>query len=293
MNSKNEIGWASWVQLIVLGIIWGSSFILIKRSLVSLTPVEVASFRISIACLALLPFVISRFAAIDWSSWHKFLFVGLTTTGIPSFCFAFAQTHVDSATAGILNSLTPIFTLLISVWMFKAPFEWGKLLGVLIGFVGAGMLVYNAGGGVQGNNAFYSLLILLATLCYGFNANAVKQFFPTTNSVTVSAVAFVMVGFPALHYLLFSGSLSRVVADTAAYPSLLAVTVLSLLCTVLANIVFYKLIQNTNAVFGSTVTFLIPVVASIWGLIDGEAFGIFHVIAMICILIALLIIRRK
>ena len=293
MSSKNEIGWSSWLQLIVLGIIWGSSFILIKRSLVALSPVEVASFRIAIACLALLIFVVVRYNSIDWSSWHKFLFVGLTTTGIPSFCFAFAQTHVDSATAGILNSLTPIFTLLISVWMFKAPFEWGKLLGVLIGFLGAGMLVYNSGGGVHGNSIFYSLLILIATLCYGFNANAVKQFFPTTNSVTVSAVAFVMVGLPALLFLLFSGTLSKVVFDTSAHYSLLAVAVLSLLCTVLANIIFYKLIQNTNAVFGSTVTFLIPVVASIWGLIDGEDFGVFHVIAMVCILVALLIIRRK
>lgn len=293
MSSKNEIGWSSWLQLIVLGIIWGSSFILIKRSLVALSPVEVASFRIAIACLALLPFVVVRYNSIDWSSWHKFLFVGLTTTGIPSFCFAFAQTHVDSATAGILNSLTPIFTLLISVWMFKAPFEWGKLLGVLIGFLGAGMLVYNSGGGVHGNSIFYSLLILIATLCYGFNANAVKQFFPTTNSVTVSAVAFVMVGLPALLFLLFSGTLSKVVSDTSTHYSLLAVAVLSLLCTVLANIIFYKLIQNTNAVFGSTVTFLIPVVASIWGLIDGEYFGVFHVIAMVCILVALLIIRRK
>ena len=158
---KNEIGWASWVQLIVLGIIWGSSFILIKRSLVSLTPVEVASFRISIACLALLPFVISRFAAIDWASWHKFLFVGLTTTGIPSFCFCFRSNPCGQCYCRYSQfAYTNLYPAHQCVWMFKAPFEWGKLLGVLIGFVGAGMLVYNAGGGVHGNNAFYSLLIL-------------------------------------------------------------------------------------------------------------------------------------
>ena len=293
MNQKTEITLASWLQLFILGVIWGSSFILIKRSLVGLSPVEVASFRIAIACVALMPFVIAQFSNIEWKKWYKFLFVGLTTTGIPSFCFAFAQTHVDSATAGILNALTPIFTLLISVWLFNARFEWGKLAGVLIGFVGAGLLVYNAGGGVQGSNAWYSLLILLATICYGFNANAVKQFFPSTSSVTVSAVAFVMVGFPALLYLIFSGSLIHAFQNTASHPSLMAVALLSLLCTVLANIVFYRLIQHTNAVFGSSVTFLIPVVASLWGLFDGEDFGIYHVISMFSILIALLIIRRK
>lgn len=293
MSQKSEINLASWIQLFILGIIWGSSFILIKRSLLGLSPVEVASFRISIACVALLPFVITQFRQIDWKSWHKFLFVGLTTTGIPSFCFAFAQTHVDSATAGILNALTPIFTLLISVWLFNARFEWGKLAGVMIGFIGAGLLVYNAGGGVQGSNAWYSLLILVATICYGFNANAVKQFFPATSSVTVSAVAFVLVGFPALLYLIFSGSLTNALQQPAAHASLLAVTLLSLMCTVLANIVFYRLIQNTNAVFGSSVTFLIPVVASLWGLFDGEDFGVYHIISMVCILIALLIIRRK
>lgn len=293
MSQKTEITLASWIQLLVLGVIWGSSFILIKRSLVGLGPVDVASFRIAIACVALLPFVVAQFRQIEWRNWHKFLFVGLTTTGIPSFCFAFAQTHVDSATAGILNALTPIFTLLISVWLFNARFEWGKLAGVMIGFFGAGLLVYNAGGGVQGSNAWYSLLILVATICYGFNANAVKQFFPATSSVTVSAVAFVMVGLPALIYLIFSGSLQNAIQNPAIHSSLLAVAMLSLLCTVLANIIFYRLIQHTNAVFGSTVTFLIPVVASLWGLYDGENFGFYHAISMVCILIALLIIRRK
>ncbi|MBK8698874.1 MAG: DMT family transporter [Saprospiraceae bacterium] len=212
---------SSWIQLVVLGIIWGSSFILIKKALTGLTPVQLASLRIGIACLAFSPFIIINRRKVDWENWHKYLFVGLTTTGIPSFCFAFAQTHVGSGTAGILNSLTPIFTLIISVLFFHARFEWGKLIGVCIGFLGAGLLVYNSGADSGSSNIWYTLLIFLATLCYGFNANAVKNFFPSTSSVMVSAVAFMLVGFPALVYLVVSGDLFSLVTNPVVYPALM------------------------------------------------------------------------
>lgn len=293
MESRENITSRHWIQLIILAIIWGSSFILIKKSLVNLTPVQLASFRIGFACMAFIPYVIMNFKSIEWKKWHKLLMVGLTTTGIPSFCFAISQTRVSSGTAGILNSLTPIFTLLISVLVFKEKFKWAKMIGVVIGFSGAALLIYQNSSGDQSSNIYYILLILLATICYGFNANIVKSFFPTTPSLIVSAGAFFLVGLPCLVYILVHGDLYYAITHSSMHISLLSALVLSLLCTVIANVIFYNLVQNTTPVFASSVTFLIPIAAVLWAIFDGEHVGWSHLASMILILIALILLKRK
>jgi drug/metabolite transporter (DMT)-like permease len=293
MTDQKEITLQNWLQLLLLAVIWGSSFILIKRTLLYLNPVQLACFRIGITCVAFLPYMIMITKRIDWSRWWKFLLLGLTTTGIPSFCFAFAQKYVTSATAGILNSLTPIFTLLVSVWVFNAEFKWSKLAGVILGFLGAGLLVYKSGDGNLSSSITGSLIILIATICYGFNANIVKQFFSDMKPIEVSAGAFSMVGIPAVLYLLFSKSTYELFSNPSGQIGLVYVASLSLLCTLLANLFFYDLVQKTNAVFSSSVTFLIPLVAALWGLWDGESLNFYHFISMLCILGALLILRRK
>jgi drug/metabolite transporter (DMT)-like permease len=281
------------LQLCFLGLIWGSSFILIKKSLVGLDSVQVGCFRVGIAFLAFLPFVFLYRKEIEWSRWPKFLLIGLTTSGIPSFCFSIAQTHVSSAVAGILNALTPICALLISVWFFHAKFQMGKLLGVLIGFMGAALLLYSTDASVNGSNLWYAMLIFFATVCYGLNSNAVKKFFSDTRPIVITAGAFFFMGAPFFLYLLFHGDFITVLQDSSKHSAFVAVTILSLLCTVLANIVFFDLVQKTNAVFASTVTFLIPLVAVVLGFFDGEAITFYHLFAMICILAALIIIRRN
>lgn len=283
----------NWVMLFVLAIIWGSSFILIKKALTVLDPVQLACFRISVTCLAFMPYAFWIRKKIDWARWHKFVLVGLTTTGIPSFCFAFAQKYVTSATAGILNSLTPIFALLVSVLVFNAKFQLSKLAGVLLGFIGAGILVYKSGEGHLSGSVTGSVIILIATICYGFNSNLVKEYFSDIKPIEVTTGAFTLVGIPAVVYLLSQKSTYTLFTDAANYPGIAAVTALSLLCTLLANLLFYDLIQKTNAVFSSTVTFLIPMVAAMWGIWDGESLNVYHLIAMLCILAALFILRRK
>lgn len=254
--------------------------------------IQLATIRIGVACLAFCPYIFFVWKKIDFKDWYKYLIVGLTTTGIPSFCFAIAQTKVSSATAGILNSLTPIFTLIISILFFNGKFYMSKLIGVLIGFLGAGMLIYNHSGGSGESHIFYTFLILLATICYGINTNAVKKFFPATSSLIVSAGAFVLVGFPGVLYMLFFGDLGSLVSNSEHHVSLLSAVALSIFCTVIANILFYDLIQKTNALFASSVTFLIPIVAIIWGFIDGESFTIFHGLAMLCIIFAIYLLRK-
>jgi drug/metabolite transporter (DMT)-like permease len=292
MESRDNITTKHWVQLVFLAIIWGSSFILIKKALINISPIQLASFRIGFACLAFIPYIAIHYKKIEWKKWYKLLLVGLTTTGIPSFCFAISQTRVSSGTAGILNSLTPIFTLLISVMIFHEKFKWSKMIGVIIGFAGAALLIYQNSSGDQSSNILYIILILLATLCYGFNANIVKSFFPSTPSLIVSAGAFFLVGLPCLLYILINGDLYQVVSDSSKHISLISSLVLSLVCTVIANVIFYNLVQNTTPVFASSVTFLIPIASVLWAIFDGEHVGWSHLISMVLILIALILLKR-
>jgi drug/metabolite transporter (DMT)-like permease len=292
-HQEKEVTVQNWIMLFILAIIWGSSFILIKKALTVLDPVQLACFRISITCIAFMPYAIWIRKKIEWSRWHKFLLLGLTTTGIPSFCFAFAQKYVTSATAGILNSLTPIFALLVSVLVFKAKFQLSKLAGVILGFVGAGILVYKSSDGNLSGSITGAIIILIATICYGFNSNLVKEYFSDMKPLEVTTGAFTLVGIPAVLYLLSQKSTYALFTEAANYSGLIAVMTLSLMCTLLANLLFYDLIQKTNAVFSSTVTFLIPLVAAMWGIWDGESLNIYHFISMLCILAALFILRRK
>jgi drug/metabolite transporter (DMT)-like permease len=292
-HQEKEVTVQNWIMLFILAIIWGSSFILIKKALTVLDPVQLACFRISITCIAFMPYAIWIRKKIEWSRWHKFLLLGLTTTGIPSFCFAFAQKYVTSATAGILNSLTPIFALLVSVLVFKAKFQLSKLAGVILGFVGAGILVYKSSDGNLSGSITGAIIILIATICYGFNSNLVKEYFSDMKPLEVTTGAFTLVGIPAVLYLLSQKSTYALFTEAANYSGLVAVMTLSLMCTLLANLLFYDLIQKTNAVFSSTVTFLIPLVAAMWGIWDGESLNIYHFISMLCILAALFILRRK
>jgi drug/metabolite transporter (DMT)-like permease len=294
--NKKEVSTVDWLQLFFLAIIWGSSFILIKKSLLGLSPLQLGAFRVGIAGIASIPFVTYYRKNIDWSKWHLFLLIGLCTTGIPSFCFSLAQTKVISSTAGILNALTPIFTMLIGIFMFRQKFESKKILAVLAGFLGASILVFSSNKISSSNNdsnIWYASLILLATICYGINANAVKEYFSKTSSTLVSSTAFFLVGTPLAFYLILSGNVSDIIANNEKHMPFLYVTLLSLLCTVLANIIFYNLVQNTSVLFSSSVTFLIPIIATLWGFLDNESITFYHLLAMACILGAIWILRHK
>ena len=170
MNEASEttVTLKSWLVLFFLSLVWGTSYILIKKGLIAFSPYQLAALRLTVSALAFVPFLIWKFKEIDWSKWQALFLVGLTGTALPSFLFPLAQTQISSSIAGMLNSLTPLSTLILGVIIFKAPFAWSKLLGILIGLGGASILIlFGEEVGVSGN-AWYSLFIILATICYAF-----------------------------------------------------------------------------------------------------------------------------
>ena len=287
---NKSIEWLNWAVLIFLAIIWGTSFILIKKALIAYSDYQVASLRIAISSLAFLPVIIWEFRKINWKKWQKFLVVGLTGSGIPPFLFSAAQTEISSSLAGALNSMTSIFTLFVAVLFFNQKWSGSKALGVFLGFIGAGfIIIYN--NKLEGD-FFYAMLIVVATLLYGFNGNMIKWFFDDENPLHISAMSIGLLG-PAALTILFSTDFLEVTQHhPEAMYSLGSVTLLALFSTVISSVIFFRLIQRTNAVFASTVTYLIPFIAVIWGLLDGESFNLLYLASLILILVGIYLTRK-
>jgi len=279
--------------MILLTIIWGFSFILIKKSLIAFSPTQLASLRLAISSLTFSPVVYLYRKEIDWSDWKKFLAVGLTGSGIPAFLFFFAQTRISSSMAGLLNSLTPIWTLIISIFLFGQAIHLKKMFGVLVGFAGASYLILMGESGIQGGAPFFASLVVVATLCYALSVNMVQGFFGDVKPVIISSVSFFLLGPPAILYLLFSDFPHVLVTHEAAPGALMTVAMLSLFGTVLASILFYHLVQRTSAVFGSTVTYLMPFSALLLGFLDGESVGMVHITGMTAILLGVYITKSS
>ncbi len=291
MSRKSKIlKWNDWIVFITLSLIWGTSFILIKKSLKAFDSTQVASLRILIATIAFTPVVLFNFKKIDWSKWYLFLIVGLAGGGIPPFLFAMAQTKINSGLAGALNTLTPIFTLLVAVIFFKNKIDNRKFSGVLIGLVGAGLLIYLTNSSFEGG-LMYSSLIILATILYALNANMVKKFFDNHDPLILTAVSFIVFG-PITIIILANGDFIDVMrTDSNAYLSLGAVTLLSLMSTVFATVLFFKLVQKSSTIFATSVSYTVPFVAVIWGVLDGEQYKWYHMLSMVAIILGVYLIR--
>jgi len=282
----------SYFILLALSLVWGSSFILIKKALIAFHPVDLACMRIAISAIAFAPILYIKRKAIPWKDWKLFLAVGLTGSGIPAFMYFIAQTNINSTVSGLLNSLTPIWTLIIGIIVFKNRMVLSQIVGVFIGFLGASFLILLGESDGSNKNLWFGLFVVLGTLCYGMSGNLVKHYFQNVDSIIISAVSFCLIGLPAIGYLTYSEALFDLSWTSEQVYSFGAVLILSLVGTVLATIAFYRLIQETTAVFGSSVAYLMPLVAMGWGFLDGEPIGIVILLSMVLILTGVYLIKK-
>ena len=283
----------SFIILLILSVVWGSSFILIKKALIAFDPIDLACMRISISALAFTPFILLQYKKVPWKDWKLFLAVGLTGSGIPSFMYFIAQTNINSTVSGLLNSLTPIWTLIIGIMVFKNKLDASKSIGVLIGFLGAALLMIFGKSEGENTNLWFGLFVVFGTLCYGMSGNLVKHYFQKLDSIIISATSFFLIGPPAIGYLLYKGTFTNITWTPEHTYSFGAILILSLIGTVLATIIFYKLIQDTTAVFGSSVAYIMPLVAMGWGLLDGEPIGLVVILSMTLILVGVYLIKKQ
>ena len=265
MDSKR----LKWVYLITLALIWGSSFILIKKGLVGLTSLQLGSLRIIFAAIFLLLIGFKSLAKIPRVQWKYIALTATLGTFFPAYLFAIAQTQIDSTVSSILNSLTPLNTLIFGILAFGLSFRRAQIFGVIIGLIGTFLLIVNGALHHPEQNYYYAILVLIASFCYAMNVNLIKKYLSDLSPLSISTGNFLVLLFPALLVLIFSGFF-EVIAVESVQHSVMFVLILGVLGTGIANIIFFKTIQISSPVFATSVTYLIPVVAFGWGLLDNE-----------------------
>jgi drug/metabolite transporter (DMT)-like permease len=282
------------VLLIVLALIWGTSFILMKKGLLIYSAGEVGAIRVVAASVFLLPFAIRGLKEVRRDHYPKLFFSGLMGIFFPAFLFATAQTRMESGITGVLNSLTPICTLVIGVTLFNQRFKTQSLIGILIGLAGTVLLIMSRSEGKIGGLNFYAGFIILGCLCYGMNVNFVKFKVTDLKALTLTSVALMLIGPIALAYLLsFTDFTSKVAETPDAWKALGFIVLLGVMSTSIATILFNKLIKISTPLFASSSTYIIPIVAVIWGLIDGEQFGAGHFVGMLAIIGGVYLANKK
>lgn len=263
-----------WVYLLVLSLIWGSSYILIKKGLVGLSPVQLGSFRILMTTFILLLFGYKSLKGWSLEQWKWMAFTGFFGTFFPSFLFAFSETEINSSVVAVLNGLTPLFTLLIAYLFFQQTVKKKQIGGVLLGFTGTLLLVAQEFSLAGNGDARYALLVVIAALCYGINVNTIKYKLEGVTPMAIALANFIAIALPALILLLTSPfPWATFYNDTAIMTSLGYILILALFGTAFAKVLFNKLLTISSAVFSISITYLLPIVAIAWGVLDGEHFG--------------------
>jgi drug/metabolite transporter (DMT)-like permease len=290
MNPKH----LSWLILAALVVTWGSSFILIKRSLEYFSAIEVGALRVVITFLTLLPFALRKLKQISRNDFYWLSLSGVMGSLLPAFLFSIAQTGIDSATAGLLNSLTPLFTLIAGFLLFGLKPRLINVLGVFTGLAGAIGLISISGGNAFSFNLKYSSLIILATVFYAINVNLIKAKLRHIDSLTITSMTFFVAGIIASVILFTSTNIvSQFANDPKALRGLLYIAILAVVGTALAMIAFNTLIKITSPIFASSVTYLIPIVALLWGIADGEYFSLKHLLWIAMIIGGVLLVNKK
>jgi len=282
------------ILLIALALIWGSSFILMKNALKVYSASQVATMRMFFSFLFLLPLTIRNFHKVPVKFLLLITLVGLLGNGLPAILFANAQTKLSSSTAGVLNSLTPLFTLIIGVAFFKQYFSSAKITGIVIGLIGAIVLiVFKANGSIE-TNYQYGSYIFLATLCYAWSVNLIKNYLHELPAIAISAMALLFIG-PAYGYYLFAHTdfIYTTMHDAGAGQALGFILLLALFGTAIALVLFNKLVQITTPIYAASVTYLIPIVALLWGFIDGEPISYIQLIGLVGILLGVYLANKN
>jgi drug/metabolite transporter (DMT)-like permease len=287
----------NWALLIILSLIWGSSFILIKRGLEVFSPGEVGAYRIVAAATFLLPLSLPRLKKLNKKQVENLIIIGLLGSFIPAFLFPTAQTRLSSSLTGVLNALTPLFVVIIGALFFSSKITRRNALGLVIAFIGVLILItLKEGSGLDsftGINA-YALFVILACLCYGFNLHLIKTRFDSLKSIEITALSLLMVLPLALIYLLAGTQFSyKLSTYDGAWNALGFVTLLGVMGTALALILFNVMVKKSSPIFASSVTYLIPVVAIFWGVLDGEVLLFGHYIGIVAVIAGVWVGNRK
>jgi drug/metabolite transporter (DMT)-like permease len=286
----------NWGIFILLAVIWGSSFLLMKIGMqagsIQLSPYQVASLRMVFAGIVLVPFAFQALKNIPKNKIGLVILSGIIGNFIPAYLFCIAETKIDSALAGILNSLTPLFTILVGMAIFKVNMDLKKIGGVLLGLVGLCVSVV-AGKTLHFENFSFSFFIMIATICYGINVNMVGKHMQNISAIHIASVAFSFSVIPGVIILYMTGYFNYDFKDAALLHATLAGGTLGVINTSIASILFYILVKRAGILFASTVTYAIPFVSLAMGLIYNEPIHPLRLVGLAIILIGVYLVNKR
>ena len=290
MSNRNK----KWLYLAILSLVWGSSYILIKKTLIGLSPLQLGSLRIIFTTIILLAIGFPSLKKIPKNKWKWIFLTGYIGSFFPSFLFAFAQTEIDSGVAAILNSLTPLATLLIGLGFFKFIIDSKQIVGVIIGLIGSFLLIYEGSTINPDQNLLLVAFIIVASICYATSVNILKAHLQEVPAISIALGNFLCILPPALIILFSSGFLSINISESPEVQnSLFYILILAIFGSAFAKVLFNRFIQIASPVFASSVTYTLPIVAIMWGYLDGESINNRQLLATAIILVGVYLANRK
>lgn len=282
-----------WIVLMSLALVWGSSFILMKKALLGLSPIQIGALRMILAALFLLIIASHKIKLIHRKHWKYIFLNALLGTFIPVFLFAYAVQQIDSSIVAILNSFTPLNTLILGYFIFGFVFQKKQLLGLFIGFSGTIFLIIRSAQLNPQDNYWYALAVIVAAIGYAFNVNILKKYLADLDATAIAVGNFLLVLIPAFIVLIFTGFFSQGIFHEPVLPALGYMAILAFIGTALAKIFFNRLVQVSSPIFASSVTYLIPLVALLWGVLDGEQIYVGQILAACMILLGVYLINKN
>lgn len=289
MNNHQQ----KWLYLTVLSIVWGSSFILIKKALLGVSPVQLGALRMIFTSIFMLFFAFPSLKKIQKKHWKYLLYTALSGTFIPGFLFAFAISNIDSSIVSILNSLTPFNTLIFGALVFGFAFKKKQFIGILIGLLGTLILILKGANLHPNQNYWYALLIIIASVGYAFNANLVKKYLFDLDALAITTGNFLLLFIPAMIVLCFTDFFISFEVTQTKLMSLGYIGILSIVGTGIAKTIYNKLVQISDPIFSASVTYLIPMVAIFWGIIDGETLSLIQILGGVIILLGVFLVNKS
>ena len=288
MTNNNK----KWILLLVLSVIWGSSFILIKKSLVGLTPLQVGSLRIIFTAIVISIYSYSSLKEIPKKSWKWIILTAYVGTFFPVYLVSFGQTEIESGLASIITTLTPINTLIIGIIFFSLTFTIKQVIGLVVAFFGGILLLYN--GGISPNyNVYFSIFIFFTTVANWASVNLIKTYLTEISPSAVTAGIFLSILPPAVLVLFYSDFFVLKFDQSNIYESIIFVFLLALFSSAIAQTLFNRFVKLASPLFASAVTYLMPIVAIFWGVIDGEVLSLKQYVATIIILSGVYLVNNK
>ena len=282
-----------WGTLVILSLIWGSSYILIKKGLTGLTPIQLGSLRVIVTTIIIAPIGYQKIKHIPKQKMKWVALSAFVGSFFPAYLFAFAETEISSSITAVMVSLTPLFTLLISVFVFGEELLKKQVFGVLIGFTGIIVLINNELFS-SSFNILYIMFIVLAAFCYAVNANVLKYKLSNIPALGIVFMSFLFMFIPAFIILCFSDfPFSDFASDPLIIESIIYIVILALFGTAIAKVLYIKLLAISTPVFSVSTTYLMPVVAIFWGLLDGEEFKLTQFTGTAIILLGVYLVTKK